>query len=103
MVLVKIVANFLKNNCKGVLFHNVFGAQLAAILHESKTTWLLLLHVYKIVWTFLKNELGGKKKTVERLFKNYQINLSDIYLILEDIEDLEDIRRYRKGLLNLWM
>ena len=43
------------------------------------------------------------KKTVERLFKNYQINLSDIYLILEDIEDLEDIRRYRKGMLNLWM
>ena len=66
MVLVKIVANFLKNNCKGVLFHNVFGAQLAAILHESKTTWLLLPHVYKIVWTFLKNELGGKKKKNSR-------------------------------------
>ena len=65
----------------------------------------LLPHVYKIVWRFLKNELGGgkKKKTVERLFKNCQINLSDIYLILEDIEDLEDIRRYRKGMLNLWM
>ena len=37
-----------------------------------KTTWLLLPHVYKIVCTFLKKELG-EKKTAEKFLKTIKL------------------------------